>query len=342
MPPEITCRRVAVAEILPLRHRILRAGLPAETVRFEGDDEPGTRHYAATAGDGPLACLTLMPSAWKGRSAWQLRGMATDAAVQRTGLGRRLLEVALAEARCDEPERIFWCNARTTAVGFYERLGWRVVSETFEVPTAGPHVKMVWDAEGVGGSTDAQDRLQACARGGSDGASAGEVAVEPTRPPVAGFIAAELGFLAAAHLLGGPPWVAIGVVAMIGQVVADFRLRPLVGLAPAVGWMVAHQFTGNRELFFPYAMALAAHLAGQFGGRDRTAAAVAGGLVVAAFMGIRVIQDATARVLAVELAVAVAILAAVTVAVPLMDRRPWGAVAVAAVASLAAYAGLAL
>ena len=83
-------------------------------------------------------------------------------------------------------------------------------------------------------------------------------------------------------------------------------------------------------------------MAGQFGGRDRTAAAVAGGLVVAAFMGIRVIQDATARVLAVELAVAVAILAAVTVAVPLMDRRPWGAVAVAAVASLAAYAGLAL
>jgi len=350
MPAEITCRRVAVAEILPLRHRILRPGLPAETARFEGDDAPGTRHYAAAASNGPLACLTLMPSAWKGRSAWQLRGMATDAAVQGRGLGRTLLEVAVAEARCDEPERIFWCNARMTAVGFYERLGWRVVSETFEVPTAGPHVKMVRDAEGVGGSTNTQDRLQACPHGGAHGGAhgdahgvgAGDDTREPTRPPVAGFIAVELAFLAAAHLLGGPPWVAVGVVAMIGQVAADFRLRPLVGLAPAVGWMVAHQLTGNRELFFPYAMALAAHLAGQFGGRGRTAAAVAGGLVVAAFMGIRVIQDATARVLAVELAVAVAILAAVVAAVPLMARRSWRAVAVAAAASLAAYAGLAL
>jgi len=342
MPAEITCRRVAVAEILPLRHRILRAGLPAETARFEGDDEPGTRHYAAAAADGPLVCLTLMPSAWEGRPAWQLRGMATDAAMQGKGLGRRLLEAAVAEARRDEPERIFWCNARTTAVGFYERLGWRVVSEIFEVPTAGPHVKMVRDAEGVGGSNGFQDRLQACPHRGPHGVGAGDDTLEPRRPPVAGFIAAELAFLAAAHLLGGPPWVAVGVVAMIGQVVASFTIRPLVGLAPALGWMVAHQFTGNRELFFPYAMAVAAHLAGQFGGRGRTAAAVAGGLVVAAFMGIRVMQDATARVLAVELAVAVAILAAVVAVVPLVARRPWGAVAVAVAASLAAYAGLAL
>ena len=31
-PSEITCRRATVAEIMPLRHRILRAGLPFETM----------------------------------------------------------------------------------------------------------------------------------------------------------------------------------------------------------------------------------------------------------------------------------------------------------------------
>lgn len=321
MPPEITCRRVAVEEILPLRHRILRAGLPPETARFEGDRDATTRHYAAVAGDEPVCCLSLMQSDWEGRPAWQLRGMATDTHMQGRGVGRRLLEMAVAETGRDDPDRIFWCNARTSAIGFYEKHGWQVRSEPFDVPTAGPHVKMVLDH--VGRPHD----------------PAGDAAV---RPPVAAFIAAELAFLAAAHLLGGPPWVALGVLAFAGQVVANFRLGPLLGLLPAAGWMVAHQLTGNRELFFPYAMALAAHLAGQFAGRGRLAAALAGGLAAAAFLGIRILQAATAKVLAVELAVAAVILAVVVAVLPVATRRAWGGLAVTALASLAAFLGLAL
>ena len=41
------------------------------------------------------------------------------------------------------PGPLLWCNARTPAVGFYENMRWRVVSAPFEIPTAGPHVKMV-------------------------------------------------------------------------------------------------------------------------------------------------------------------------------------------------------
>jgi hypothetical protein len=162
------------------------------------------------------------------------------------------------------------------------------------------------------------------------------------RPPVAAFIAAELAFLAAAHFLGGPPWVALGVLAFAGQVVADFRLGPLVGLVPAAGWMAAHQLTGNRELFFPYAMALAAHLACQFGGRGRAAAALTGGLIAAAFLATRVMQAATAKVLAVELAVAAVILAATVAVPPAVAEQPRGAVVVTTLASLLAFAGLAL
>lgn len=162
-----------------------------------------------------------------------------------------------------------------------------------------------------------------------------------TRPPAVAFIAAELAFLGAAHVLGGPAWVALGVVAVVGQVAADFRLGPLVGLVPAAAWMLAHQLTDDRELFFPFAMALAAHLAGQFVGRGRVAATAAGGLVVAAFLAIRLLQAAPGRVLAVECAVAAVILAAAVAALPLALRRPWGAAAVTAGASLLAYAGLA-
>jgi hypothetical protein len=195
------------------------------------------------------------------------------------------------------------------------------MSEPFDVLTAGPHVKMMLEHDG-------QRR-----GGGIETAS---------RPPMAAFIAGELVFLAAAHFLGGPPWVMLGVLAFAGQVAADFRLRPLIGFLPAAGWMVAHELTGNRELFFPYAIALAAHLASQFVGRGRVAAAVAGGLVVAAFLGIRILQAATAQVLAVELAVAAAILIVTVAVLPAVLKRPWEVVAVTLLASLAAYAGLAV
>ncbi len=329
MPPPITCRRVAVAEILPLRHRILRPGLPFETARFDGDDDPGTRHYAAVSGGEPVACLSLMPSEWEGQPAWQLRGMATDSGEQGRGLGRQLLERALAEAASDHPERGFWCNARTSAVGFYEKLGWRVVSEPFDVPTAGPHVKMVWQA-----ATPAS----AAAVGQPRASNAPDVGWGSATA----FMIAELAFLAGAHFLGGPPWVALGVLAMVGQVAADFRLQPLVGLLPAGFWIVAHASTGNRELFFPYAMALAAHLAGQFIGRGRSMATAAGGLLVIAFLAIRVGQAATATVLAVEAGVAAVILAACVAVLPVAKRRSWGMAAIATMASLLAYAGLAL
>ena len=171
---------------------------------------------------------------------------------------------------------------------------------------------------------------------------AGVTQRHPARPPVAPFIAAELAFLAAAHFLGGPPWVALGVLALIGQVAADFRLGPLVGLLPAAGWMAAHHLSGNRELFFPYALALAVHLAGQVVCRGRGTAATAGGLVMAAFLAIRLLQDATGRVLAVEAAVATVILGLAVAVLPMAARRPWGTAAVTILASLLAYAGLAL
>jgi hypothetical protein len=64
--------------------------------------------------------------------------------------------------------------------------------------------------------------------------------------------------------------------------------------------------------------------------------------VAAAFLAVRVVQGATARVLAVEIAVAAVILAATVATQPAAAKRAWGSVIVAAVASLLAYAGLAV
>ena len=143
-PPGVTFRQADLAEVIDLRHQILRQGLPRETAVFDGDAAVNSRHFAAVAPDGRVVgCATVHASQWEDQPAWQLRGMATSPDYRGRGLGRGLMTLIESTLKGASPVRMMWCNARTPAVGFYQRLGWRVVSDVFEIPTAGPHVKMV-------------------------------------------------------------------------------------------------------------------------------------------------------------------------------------------------------
>lgn len=135
--------RVPLTAILGLRHRILRPGQPPQTAEFFGDHDLTTLHFAATVKGNAVSCLSLYAAAWRGSDAWQLRGMATDTACQRQGIGRRLLAHAVTEAATIEPRWPLWCQARVSAVGFYRTSGWTVESEVFEIEGIGPHVRML-------------------------------------------------------------------------------------------------------------------------------------------------------------------------------------------------------
>jgi GNAT superfamily N-acetyltransferase len=139
--------RVSIDIIIDLRYRMLRAGLPREAAQFPGDDAPSAWHVGvfATAEDNvpPLSCASFMLNSYKEESAWQLRGMCTDGAYQSKGFGGKLLACAESEITKQSNLRLFWCNARVPALQFYERHGWKVDSEEFDIPTAGPHRKMV-------------------------------------------------------------------------------------------------------------------------------------------------------------------------------------------------------
>jgi GNAT superfamily N-acetyltransferase len=148
----VTVRAATAAELITLRHRMLRQGLPIVEAHFPGDDRPSTRHAGAFANGQAVCCATLMVQPWEGETAWRLRGMATDPTMQRTGIGREVLQFltdwVLTESPPEAlingtPTRLFWCNARTPALEFYRRQGWTVVSDEFEIPTAGPHRNMV-------------------------------------------------------------------------------------------------------------------------------------------------------------------------------------------------------
>jgi hypothetical protein len=122
-------------------------------------------------------------------------------------------------------------------------------------------------------------------------------------------------------------------------------------MVPSLAWLAISHATGNRELFFPYTMYLASCMA--IRGSDRADHAAwlgpfEGAVVVAAFMVIRILQQATVRVLVVEFVVAAAILALVVVARALGRRYAprvapvvWHAAIIVA-SSLLAYASLAI
>jgi len=142
----VRLRRAGIDEIVRLRHAELRTGLPFATASFDGDQDPSTRHFGAFLVDDGAAvgCASFMLRPYEGRSAYQLRGMATRADLARRGIGSALLRLALTELRERDGATLFWCNARVPAVPFYVRMGWRVVSDVFDVPTAGPHRVMVY------------------------------------------------------------------------------------------------------------------------------------------------------------------------------------------------------
>ena len=156
------------------------------------------------------------------------------------------------------------------------------------------------------------------------------------------FLGIELLFLAATHLYGGPPWTLLGMVAFFAQIAVDFRLRPLALLVPSLAWLALFHATGNRELFFPIAMYLATYVDLLLAARNPGLGYLGGGTLVAAYMVIRVLQAASAKVLAVELVVAVSILALALVAHALIGRRPASDAVIVVLSSVAAFASLAL
>ena len=143
----ISICRVSIDQIIDLRYKILRAGLPKESAQFPGDDAPSTWHLALFNSSAknalPASCASFMLNSYKDEPAWQLRGMATDDPYQGKGFGGELLRCAEVLIAADSNVRLFWCNARVPAIPFYQKHGWKVDSEEFDIPTAGPHRKMV-------------------------------------------------------------------------------------------------------------------------------------------------------------------------------------------------------
>jgi len=133
---------VPASAVHALRHRNLRADQPfASAVYSDIDELPTTRHYLAHLNGKAVGCATILQDSAHG-VACRVRGMAVDEELRGQHIGVPLLRACMAEAA--QRGTGIWCNARTTAVPFYARSGFRRTGAEFEMPDIGPHYTLVW------------------------------------------------------------------------------------------------------------------------------------------------------------------------------------------------------
>lgn len=138
-------RFISAAQALDLRTRILRPGQPVENCIYSGDNDEQTFHLGVVTPAGIVSNGTFIKEKHKyfieAENSYRLRGMATETAFQNRGFGKLIIKSALLELHkrnCD----LLWFNARVSAEGFYQKMGFSSRPEIFDIPLAGPHKVM--------------------------------------------------------------------------------------------------------------------------------------------------------------------------------------------------------
>ena len=148
---QVRVTQVSAEDVLGVRRLVLRPGFPAGAERFPEDDLEGTVHVAAQSeSDGSVVGVaTFFPAPYEGRAdAYQLRGMAVLTELQGSGVGARLLDEAVRLLR-GMGAGLIWAHGRDSALGFYERQGWKVVGDGYVYgPMEIPHHLVVLDLQG--------------------------------------------------------------------------------------------------------------------------------------------------------------------------------------------------
>ena len=127
---------------LDLRYDVLREGLPRGTEHYPGiDEDPGTRFLCAYESGELVGCSTLQVDDRDG-CKYRIRGMAVSPSFRNRGIGSRIV-MGLQEYATQNGTGI-WCNARIKAVTMYERCGFKIVSDIFEIEGIGLHYDMEW------------------------------------------------------------------------------------------------------------------------------------------------------------------------------------------------------
>ncbi len=125
---DIEARPIPVEATYAIRRTVLWPNDPPEAIQRPGDEAAGTRHMGGFWEGQLVSVATVILDAPSGQyqpTAWRLRAVATLPEFQGRGIGKAVILCCIDYA-IGQGGTLLWCNARPDAVGFYERLGFRI------------------------------------------------------------------------------------------------------------------------------------------------------------------------------------------------------------------------
>lgn len=138
-------REILSEQTYPLRSEILRWGkVPPERCANPEDTLKGSFHLGYFEGNNLTGIASFHIEAMPDKpdvKAYRLRGMAVAITHQNKGIGKQLVQYAIMLLKQKGIEYL-WCNARTSAKYFYEKMNFEVFSDEFDIPDIGPHYRM--------------------------------------------------------------------------------------------------------------------------------------------------------------------------------------------------------
>jgi predicted GNAT family N-acyltransferase len=117
-------RTITWEQTIPLRHCVLWPNKPVEYCHVDGDTDG--LHFGAFI-NGVLICVA---SVYLNKNKARLRKFATDTGYQNQGIGSKMLKHIIMFLKNSSTE-FFWCDARESALGFYERFDMLKCSKRF-------------------------------------------------------------------------------------------------------------------------------------------------------------------------------------------------------------------
>jgi predicted GNAT family N-acyltransferase len=133
--------QISAQDTYSIRSQMLRPGRPIEDCIFRGDDDEQTFHLGAFVESKLVSVASFYFEKHQSLTdeyQFRLRGMATVPDFQGQGLSSNLLKTAFPLIKKNFCT-LLWCNARESALGFYQKVGFKEVGEAFDIPDIGAH-----------------------------------------------------------------------------------------------------------------------------------------------------------------------------------------------------------
>ena len=143
MPPFLV-KEIKPKECYFIRYHVLWQHKSFDACGIDIDNQEGAFHLGAYKGDELICVASFFKQSqakFSEKNQFRLRAMATLSSAQNTGAARALLNTAFQILK-DKDQDLLWCDARIIATGFYEKLGFKKLGDTYSIPIIGLHYLM--------------------------------------------------------------------------------------------------------------------------------------------------------------------------------------------------------